>query len=150
MIPRLQFVKSALADGCAMDLKSEVKFDYMLSAISAIQYRIWIFSSCRWSVLKISFLDLCCPGIFAFFVFEFLHILHLKDKVKDKYLGNWRLYIKESLVICFRSVPCFWILMSLLISWLRGLFNLLFLSESSQGDLKWWWMMMIMNSLFSF
>ena len=47
MIHRLQFVKSALADGCAMDLKSEVKFDYMLSAISAIQYRIWIFFCCR-------------------------------------------------------------------------------------------------------
>ena len=85
---------------------------------------------------------------FCFFVLELLHVLHLKNKVKDKYLGNWRLYIKESLVICFRSVPCFWILMSSLISWLRGLFNLLYFLPFWVQAMRLG--MMIMNSLYSF
>lgn len=96
---------------------------------------------------------ICIVQEFCFFVFENLHntcITSQEHRSKINTLETKDFFIKESLLICFRSVPCFWILMSLLISWLRGLFNLLLLSESSQGDLKWWWMMMIMNSLFFF
>lgn len=45
---RLLFVKFVPGDGCAMVLKSEVKYSYMSIAISATQCSIWIFSCYRW------------------------------------------------------------------------------------------------------
>ena len=90
---------------------------------------------------------------FAFLPLNFYIYMYYISRARSK-INTWEtkdfFFIKESLLICFRSVPCFWILMSLLISWLRGLFNLLLLSESSEGDLKLWWMMMIRNSLYAF
>ena len=47
---RLLFVKFMLVDGCVMVHRLEVKFVSMMTAISATQCKIWIFSCCRWKV----------------------------------------------------------------------------------------------------
>ena len=51
---RLLCMKSVLEDGYAMDLRSEVKFDYMLNAISVIQCRTWTFFSYRSAIFSFS------------------------------------------------------------------------------------------------